>query len=367
MKIAIFHELDYGGARRAAIELGKKLQTDNAVDFYYADDKEDNVMQSAFSSVKLYPFITKKRLGGNWTSRVYKDTIELLKLYSLHKNIAEDIDNKKYDLILVHPSRYTQAPFLLSLVKTKSIYFCQEPLRMVYDTHVSSIVHLPILNRVYEWCNRLLRKAIDKKNIQHASLILANSEFSKHSIKNAYNLSSVVCYLGVDTKIFKPKPGKKEYDILFIGDKSFFRGYDMLQNSLKNFLVPLKVFIIERREKMQRYTDEELIDIYNKSKIVVALNRNEPFGLIPLEAMACGVPVIAVNEGGYKETIINKETGFLVPRDPKVIAKKINWLLLNTKERKIMGKRSREKVLKKWKWENTINRLEDIFKEFIKN
>jgi len=59
-------------------------------------------------------------------------------------------------------------------------------------------------------------------------------------------------------------------------------------------------------------TQQELIDLYAKCKGFITTAQNEDFGMTPLEAMASGKPVIACNEGGYKETIIHRKTGVLI-------------------------------------------------------
>jgi len=58
---------------------------------------------------------------------------------------------------------------------------------------------------------------------------------------------------------------------------------------------------------------QQKVELYKNAKAVIfPVSWEEPFGLVPIEAMACGTPVIAFNKGGPKETIINGETGFLV-------------------------------------------------------
>ena len=81
--------------------------------------------------------------------------------------------------------------------------------------------------------------------------------------------------------------------------------------------------------------------------------------------MACGVPVIAVKEGGHPETVIDGKTGYLIPRDTKVLAKKIDILLNDDSLRERMGEASREQVLKQWTWEESVKRMERTFEKII--
>lgn len=359
MRIAIFHELDFGGAKRAVMEFAKNLRKNHIVDLYYLDENKDDV-EDYFNKVYYYKFSSKIWKGNNWKVRLYKDTIELIKLYNLHKKIAVNIKSKKYDYIFVHPSKFTQAPFLLRFINNKCIYYCQEPLRMVYDHNLSSISNIKFPKIIYEFLNRKIRKWIDAENFKSASIILANSSFSKDFIEKSYKRKAEICYLGVDANLFKPLGVNKSIDVLFIGNKD--KGYDLLNESLKFFKTKPKVYAIFRKYKKKSVSDKELVFIYNKSKVLVALNQNEPFGLIPLEAMACGTPIIAIGEGGYKESVVDKKTGFLISRDTRELHEKISKIISDDDLRNSMAKAARAHILKDWTWDKSVDRLLEIIK-----
>ena len=59
-------------------------------------------------------------------------------------------------------------------------------------------------------------------------------------------------------------------------------------------------------------SEEKLVDLYSRCKGLICTDMYEDFGMTPLEAMASGKPVIAVDEGGFTETVVNGETGLLV-------------------------------------------------------
>lgn len=365
MKIAVFHELHEGGARRAVNEFATRLNKNHTVDLYISGSRCLSDERHAFSSVYAFNLPQRVWQKGDWRAKLYKDTIEYINLYILHKAIAAKINKKKYDVVFIHPSRFTQAPFILRFLKSPAIYYCQEPLRIVYDKAVNSLAELSGLRMVYEYINRHFRKIIDKSNIEKADIVLANSRYSRTSIKKAYGIDAKISYLGVDHAFFKPDNTIKDIDILYIGAQEKLEMYDLLEKALDKLN---KKFIVYRHLQGKKWiSDEELRNLYRRAKLIVCLHKNEPFGLLPIEANSCGVPAIALNNGGYKDTIIDGVTGYLVPEEPRILADRIESLLMNPKKLKKMSKKSRENVLKKWKWDDRVFDLENIFKKFIKS
>ena len=358
MKIAFFHELTtLSGARKAAEEYGKILGKEHKIDLYYVDYKEDANASLIFNKTYYFKFVGSK-------SRIYRDSVELIKLFRLHQRIATIMQNEGYDFVFVSPSKFTQAPFLLRMVK-KTVYFCQEPLRIVYDPLFKIPSDLNLFKKLYEKINRLNRKLIDKSNIGKAGLVLANSGFSKNNIKKAYGINANICYLGVDADRFKPVKSAKSTDILFIGEKEFVEGFDLLEQTLALYEKKPILKFVTRDISGAGVSEDNLIANINKSKIVLALSRNEPFGLIPPEVMACEVPVIAVDEGGFKESVINGKTGFLIKPDPKELKEKIDLLLSGDKLRIEMGASGRKAVLNKFTWEKSANNFINIAKTIL--
>jgi len=363
MKIAFFHELTpLSGARKVVEEYGKILRKDHSIDLFYVDDIEDKKVKKIFNKVYYFKFKFKKYEGNNWKTRLYKDSIELLKLYFLHKKISNIIKGNKYDFIFINPSKFTQAPFLLRFIE-KSVYFCEEPLRIVYDNLFEFSKDINSIKKIYEKLNRKVRKFIDKDNIKKANIVLANSQFTKDNINKAYGIKACLCYLGVAPKKFLPLTIKKEYDLLFIGEKNNIEGYDLLEDVIKLYKQAPKVMIVVRDIDGNGISEENLIKEYNKSKIVLTLSKNEPFGLSIIEAMACGVPVIALNEGGFKESVVDNKTGFLIKRNPYDLKAKIDLLLEDDNLRDRLGKAGRNRVLTNFTWKISVSN----FLKFIRN
>ncbi len=100
---------------------------------------------------------------------------------------------------------------------------------------------------------------------------------------------------------------------------------------------------------------------------MLCLGYKEPFGLAPLEASACGVPIIAVNEGGYKESVIHNKNGILVKRNAKDLADAIKKLLSDSAMQKRFSNNATEHVLNFWDWGVRSAELSSIIQGVVKN
>jgi glycosyltransferase involved in cell wall biosynthesis len=347
MKIAVFHELPKGGARSSVLELCKHLQQlGNDVSIYYTGNDEEYL--NAVKSNYFYKFSPKQWKGKDWKARLYKDTLELLKLNSLHKTIAGNIDSGNYDVVIVNGSEFIETPFILKHLKSYTIFYCHDQnYRIVYEK-ILSLHNLSKGRQIYENLNRSLRKIIDKRNFSSANEIYANSEFVKKIVKETYDRDSKVVYLGIDTGYFTPKYVSKDIDVLFIGSYHPIDGYDLLKKAIST---TRQKIVVETVMSEDRWLEQEQIrDLYQRSKIVACLAHNEPFGLVALESMSCGTPVIAVNEGGYRETVINSKTGFLIERNVSALLKAIITIIQDQRLREKISKSARQYVVDRWDW-----------------
>ena len=233
-------------------------------------------------------------------------------------------------------------------------------MRIAYEEYFAIDKNLSFPKKVYESTIRYVRKIIDKKNALSADILLANSTFTKENISHAFDREAVVCHMGVKTEVFYPEKKKKDIDVLFIGSYDFIDGYSLLVDSLQ-VLKDKKVKVKYITRETEWISDDAILrDYYNRSKSVIAFGYKEPFGLIPLEAMSCGTPVIALNEGGYKDSVIEGKTGFLVPRDKKVIAERIAYLISHPTIVRYMGKNARQQILNHWTWSASSTYLESL-------
>lgn len=362
MKIAFFHELHFGGARRVVSEYGKVFSKNNDIYLYYVDKEREIDLENIFKKNSFNEFNFRVYGGKHFLLKLYKDILEPVKLYFLHKKIAQEIDKNNYDFVFVHPSQFTHAPFILRFLKTPTVYFCHEPLRIVHDPVVSIPVKINKFKRIYETLIRSFRKKIDYSNIRHSNLVLTNCEYSKQNIKKAYGIDSIVCFLGVDPNIFKPMNVKKEYDLIFVGRDVWIEGYDTFKEICALFKNKLKVRIV-KPENGKYISDSELAKEYCRAKVLTVLGRFDPFSMIPWEGMSCGIPPVVVKEGGPIEAVRDGETGYLVERNPEKLKSTIENLLNDSNLRDKIGKQGRREVITQWTWEKSMDRMMSIAKK----
>jgi D-inositol-3-phosphate glycosyltransferase len=104
---------------------------------------------------------------------------------------------------------------------------------------------------------------------------------------------------------------------------------------------------------------------YNAADICVVPSYYESFGLVALEAMACGVPVVASRVGGLLETVQDGQTGYLVPwRCPEPFAERLELLLDNESLRRSLGRTARS-VVERFRWAEVAARVEDVYHELV--
>lgn len=200
---------------------------------------------------------------------------------------------------------------------------------------------------------------------------------------------------GVNRDIFYPKKvlKKKTLQILYVGkidSTATWKGVDILLDAFK--LVHLKcpdshLRLVGSGNYINHYKDivnnlglnnfvhftgslqgEKLADEYRKSDVFVlpSLSEAESFGMVLIEAMACGTPVIGSKIGGIPFVIDQNKNGLLVkPGDKKSLAKAIDIILSNKKKASAFTQNGLEKVVKHYDWRSRIEETESIIERVV--
>jgi glycosyltransferase involved in cell wall biosynthesis len=105
---------------------------------------------------------------------------------------------------------------------------------------------------------------------------------------------------------------------------------------------------------------------YSAADVFVTAPWYEPFGITPLEAMACGTPVVGTAVGGVKYTVVDGQTGYLVPpRDPDAIAARVARLLRDAELRARMSRQAMARVRARFQWDDVAALIDGLYDSVI--
>ncbi|PIE49534.1 MAG: glycosyl transferase [Flavobacteriales bacterium] len=222
---------------------------------------------------------------------------------------------EKYDLIISSesgPAKGIKIP-----EDTPHICYMHTPLRYCYSHRADYIKAMPkLLRQIGNYFLNQLQKW-DQQTIDNVNLYIANSVNTANRIKKFYNKPSVVLHPPIADHHFIQKPSaksKKEYYLSF-GAITPYKRIDILIDAFAN--TDQKLLIIgegsERKKLMKKAGNnvtftgalpwDQIVKFFEKTKALL-FPGEEDFGLIPLEVMAYGIPVIAYKKGGALETVI---------------------------------------------------------------
>ncbi len=398
MRIAIYHNLPSGGAKRALNELVRRMTTRHEVDVFTLSTADHDFadVRPHVAKHQVYPFEPLRLLDSPFgrANQVIR-IANLRRLDALGRQIAADIARGGYDLAFVQPCMFEVAPSVLRHLRDlPSVYYCQEPPRKLYEAmpdrpYAMKSPRRAAIDRL-DPLPGLYRSALaqrDRANTQSASRVLVNSQFVQSNVNAIYDLASHVSYLGVDADWARPDGRAREPFVLSVGSLTPLKGFDFLVRALgripaasrppltiaSNFQNPPERAFLEGLARAQgvaltlagNVSDAELADFYRRARVVAYALIREPFGLVALEAMASATPIVAVAEGGIPETVIHERTGLLTARDEAEFAAALQRVYEDHELAARFGAAGREHVLQHWTWDHAVLTLEEHFQAAI--
>lgn len=404
MRIAVWHNLPSGGGKRALydhirglIARGHEVEAwcPPTADRGYlplGDLIRETVVPLNLRSLEGFSLSLKQRLHPlHWSAH--------LRLRAMDRHCAEcarQINSRGFDLLFSACCVFFHTPPIARFVDIPSVIYLQEPNRPFYE----SSPELPWIATAWRpkdlidrdfWRSALLRRAKlsgirvlareERISAMAFDRILVNSFFSRESVLRAFGIDSKVCYLGVDTDHFVRMENKREDFVVCLAALLPNKNIEFLVESVAKVeatrrpkLVLIANMVYEsyfnrlqelaanagvKLELKYRITDAELVDILNRARMMLYAPRLEPFGFAPLEANACGLPVVAVAEGGVRETVQDGLNGLLVEQDPLEMAKAVERLLCDHGLHQQVSMRARQIVEERWSLASAIDRLEE--------
>lgn len=312
LKVAIVHDvlLEYGGSERVVEELLGIFPNADFYTLYF--NKSNGAIFEAFNKVKPktsffqnIPFLHK--LGKYFS---------IMKIFSWL--YFYQLDLSSYELVISSSHSYNS-----KIVRTPkgSIHICylHTPPKYLYkeESELAWVKKFPFNGFFYPLF--VILRFIDKKAGKHPDIIVVNSEEVKRRVEKYYERKSFVIYPPVSIPKRLERKGHGYY--LVVSRLVRQKGLELaVKTCTKHNLTLVVVGEGHMRPLLEKIAgptvsflgwvpDEDLSKVYRAAKALIYCAIDEDFGIVPVQAMGYGVPVIAYKSGGVKETVINRKTG----------------------------------------------------------
>ncbi len=293
-----------------------------------------------------------------------------------------------YDVINAHisPSEWIRHK------NERVLWYCHTPPREVYDLYKARMGNRTYREKIIYMSMTRAYKTIAGRIIRKIEKIVTNSDNTRKRISKYFGVNSTVISPGIDYErfgnesdgrfFFYPSrivPNKRQ-DYVISAFKRFRASYD----KGGRYRLILAGALSEDPEHMRYYqrllklakgsnvtirtnvNDSALRKLYSNSTAVLTAAVNEDFGIVPLEAMASWKPVVSVNEGGHRESIIEGKTGFLV-NSPIEMASSMRFLVEHKDSAERMGRAGRKRVVQEYSWNSFFHKFDRAAREVMKN
>ncbi len=306
MRVAIVHEWFSGiGGSEKVVKAFHDIYPDAPIYVFVHDKRkmpeEYNNMDIRTSYLQKIPFAKSK----------YQYFLPFM------PGAVERYDLSEYDLVL--SSSTCCAKGVITKADTLHICYCHTPMRYGWDMYFD---YIKDKNRFVRWIIASQMKNIrlwDRLSADRVDYFIANSYNVARRIKKTYRRNSKVIYPPVETDFYTP--GNMDGDFYLIVSRLVpYKRVDLAIEAFNQIGMPLIIIgggpELKKYKRMAksnikllgRLSDDEIRDYYQKCKAFI-FPGEEDFGITPVEAQACGRPVIAYGKGGALETIVNGSTG----------------------------------------------------------
>jgi glycosyltransferase involved in cell wall biosynthesis len=317
------------------------------------------------------------------------------------RQCAEEIDRGGFDLLLANTCVFFHTCSIAKYARVPAVLYLQEPYRTLYEASPRLPWIAPQSSEGWWRSPTYLKRCVgnalrlqaarvqareELENARAFVSILVNSYYSRESVLRAYGLDAKVCYLGVNTNLFANRHGPRENLVVGVGMFGLHKKIDFAIAALAQVKQPRPRLVwigndadpsnLEKLKSLAaskdvsfepklRIQDSELVSILNRASVMIYAPRLEPFGFAPLEGNACGLPVVAVAEGGVRETVIDGVSGLLVEHDPRAAAVAIQHLVDHPDYARQLGENGCKIVAERWTGEDSVDRLEGRLAEAL--
>jgi glycosyltransferase involved in cell wall biosynthesis len=270
------------------------------------------------------PVITNRRIRTSFVQRLPLAASHYRQYLPLFPTAIELADLDDADLVV--STSHCAAKSVVPPGRALNLCYCHTPMRYAWEQfdayfgparvgRLRSAVYRPILAWLARW---------DRATANRVHRYVANSRHVADRIARYYNRRATVVYPPVDTGFFTPGAAAAEPYFLVVSALVPYKRIEVAIAAADRLRAPLKIVgqgpdLARLRalagstvEFLGQVPDEALREIYRGAQALL-LPGEEDFGISPVEAMACGRPVIALDRGGARETVLPGVTGVLVP------------------------------------------------------
>ncbi len=242
----------------------------------------------------------------------------------LMPKIMESFNLEGYDLVI--STSHCVAKGCDVPQTTLHICYCFTPMRYIWD-QFDTYFNQGQNSFITTFFMKCLRGPLQKWDItssERVDTFIGISQFIKNRIKNCYNREATVIYPPADTSFYTPSPTASSDYFLVVSALVPYKRVDIAIEAFNGSGLPLKIVGTGPLEKKFKAMAKKNIDFigwaddtslrnfYQNCKALI-FTSEEDFGIVPIEAMACGKPVIAFKKGGALETILENVTGLFFP------------------------------------------------------
>lgn len=283
MRVAIVHDdlVQWGGAERV-LEGICEIYPDAPI-YTSVFDHSNKELFKRFGKRQVITSFLQKIPG--WKN-IYK---QMLPLYPI---AFEQFDFSQFDLVISHTTRFAKS--IITKPETLHLCYSHTPPRFLW--HLSGEKAYGILELFMTWL-----RIYDQVSARRVDFFLAGSKNAKERIKKIYGVDSEVVYPFIDLERFKDAESFDGGYFVVIGRPNKYKRFDLAEAACKEVGMPLKVI-------NGSLNDDLVVQILAGCRALL-IPGIEDFGLTSLEAQALGKPVVAFEEGGVIETIIDNKTG----------------------------------------------------------
>lgn len=319
MKVALVHDwlTNFGGAERVVLEFTKLFP-------------EAPIFTAVYDPQKLGALFPPEKVRPSRMNKIPFSRRYYTKMLSLMPAAFESFDLSGYDLVLSSSSSCAKG--VLTKADVPHVSYLHTPMRYAWDLYHQYLRDSSLPTRI---AMRRLLPRIRSWDIQNSHLVdafIANSTTVQGRIKKIYRRDSAVIFPPVNTDFFTPSGEGPGNYFLLLSRFVPYKRVDLAIEAFNKLGKPLVIIGGGSEEKRLRrlagpsirftgrLSDEETRTYYRNCRAFI-FPPYEDFGITPLEAQACGRPVIAYGRGGALDTVLPGKTGlFFAEQTPEALA-----------------------------------------------